>query len=87
MMGFRPSFFLFLLRVELPLAAAAEGEAICDDFCAAPTSFACCEPFMVAMWLTGSGRTGIDRRDAPREEGNETGDNDAGEEGEVVRGD
>lgn len=46
MIGFSPSFFLFLFIAELPLAAAAGGVAPCGGFCA-NVSFVCCAPFIV----------------------------------------
>lgn len=48
MMGFRPSFFLFLFIVELllPFADAAGAVAPCGGFCAS-VSLVCCAPFIV----------------------------------------
>lgn len=48
MMGFRPSFFLFLFIVELllPFADAAGAVAPCGGFCAS-VSLGCCAPFIV----------------------------------------
>jgi hypothetical protein len=47
MIGFRPSFFLFLFIAELPLAdAAGDAVALCGGFCA-NVSFVCCAPFIV----------------------------------------
>lgn len=43
MMGFKPSFFLFLFSAELPLADAA-----CDA--AATGSLVCCAPFILHEW-------------------------------------
>lgn len=61
MIGFKPSFFLFLFIAEFPLAAAAGVDAPCGDFCA-NVSFACCDPFIVrkgeidsSVHKTGSG--------------------------------
>ena len=61
MIGFKPSFFLFLFIAEFPLAAAAGVDAPCADFCA-KVSFACCDPFIVregeidsSVYKTGSG--------------------------------
>jgi hypothetical protein len=46
MIGFKPSFFLFLLSAELPFADAAAAFAACDGFCAT-VSFVCCAPFIL----------------------------------------
>ena len=47
MIGFRPSFFLFLFIAELPLAdAAGDAVALCGGFCA-NVSFVYCAPFIV----------------------------------------
>jgi hypothetical protein len=47
MMGFRPSFFLFLFIAELPLADAAGDGAPGGGFCATDVSLVCCAPFIV----------------------------------------
>jgi hypothetical protein len=46
MIGFKPSFFLFLFIAELPFAGAADAVAPCGGF-SANVSFVCCAPFIV----------------------------------------
>lgn len=47
MMGFKPSFFLFLFIVELPFADAAGAVAPCGGCCCASVSLVCSAPVMV----------------------------------------
>jgi hypothetical protein len=47
MIGFKPSFFLFLFSAELPLAdAPCDVDEPCDGFCAI-ASFVFCAPFIM----------------------------------------
>lgn len=63
MIGFKPSFFLFLFNAELPLADAAAADAPCGSCCAA-LSLAYCAPFI----LRGSENRQLSSQDVDRME-------------------